>query len=70
VKAVIPVASQRYAQERIFKVNADREALGKELFEDEKPFPEPPKKRWDNTSGKELARRKREKTHTGVFLGD
>jgi hypothetical protein len=43
VKAVISVASQRYAPERISRVNAVREAHGKEPFEDEKPSPAPPK---------------------------
>jgi hypothetical protein len=64
VKAAIPVASQRYVQERIFKVNAHREARGKEPFEDKKLSPAPPKKRRNDIPGKKLTRRKREKTRT------
>ena len=61
VKAVIPVASKRYAQELMAEVNADREAHGKAPFEDDEEPPVPPKKRRDNTSRKKLARRKKEK---------
>lgn len=61
VKAVIPVASKRYAQELMVEVNADREAHGKAPFDDDEEPPVPPKKRRDNTSKKKLARRKKEK---------
>ena len=60
VKAVIPVASKRYAQELMAEVNADRASHGKAPFEDDEEAPVPPKKRRDNTSKKKLARRKKE----------
>ena len=60
VKAVIPVASKRYAQELMAEVDADREAHGKAPFDDEEP-PKSGKKKRDNTSRKKLARRKKEK---------
>ncbi len=61
VKAAIPAASRRYAQELMEEVNADREAHGKAPFEDDEEPPVPPKKHRDNTSKKKLARRKKEK---------
>ena len=60
VKAVIPVASKRYAQELMAEVDADREAHGKAPFDDKEP-PKSGKKKRDNTSRKKLARRKKEK---------
>ncbi len=60
VKAVIAVASKRYAQELIAEVDADREAHGKAPFDDEEP-PKSGRKKRDNTSRKKLARRKKEK---------
>ena len=60
VKAVIPVASKRYAQELMAEVDADREAHGKVPFDDEEP-PKSGRKKRDNTSRKKLARRKKEK---------
>ena len=60
VKAVIPVASKRYAQELMAEVDADREAHGKAPFDDEEP-PKSGRKKRDNTSRKKLARRKKEK---------
>ena len=64
VKAVIPITSKRYAQELMKEVNADREAHGKQPFDDDDHPPMPPKKAKDNTSKKKLARRKKDKTHT------
>mgnify|MGYP000884142034 CR=1 FL=1 len=64
VKAVVPEASKRYAKELMDEVNADREAHGKTVFEDDGQQPAPPKKRRDNTSRKKLARRKKDKTRT------
>ena len=60
VKAVIPVASKRYAQELMAEVDADREAHGKAPFDDEEP-PKSGRKKRDSTSRKKLARRKKEK---------
>ena len=60
VKAVIPVASKRYAQELMAEVDADREAHGKAPFDDKEP-PKSGRKKRDNTSRKKLARRKKEK---------
>ena len=62
VKAAIPAASKHYAKELMEEVNADREARGKKPFEDDDEPPNPSKKCRDNTSKKELARRKKEKT--------
>ena len=62
VKAAISAASKHYAKELMEEVNADREARGKKPFEDDDEPPYPPKKCRDNTSKKELARRKKEKT--------
>jgi len=64
VKAVIPAVSKRYAKELMEEVNADREAHGKEPFDDDEPPKSGGKKRRDNTSKKKLARRKKEKTRT------
>ena len=66
VKAVIPVVSKRYAKELKEEVNADREAHGKEPFDDDEPPKSGVKKRRDNTSRKKLARRKKEKTRTVI----
>jgi len=66
VKAVIPVVSKRYAKELMEEVNADREAHGKEPFDDDEPPKSGGKKRRDNTSRKKLARRKKEKTRTVI----
>ncbi len=63
VKAVIPVASKRYAQELMAEVNADREAHGKAPFEDEE-LPKSGGKKRDNTSKKKLVRRKKDKART------
>lgn len=63
VKAVIPVAAKRYAQELMEEVNADREAHGRTPFEDDEPPKSNGKKR-DNTSQKKQARRKKDKTRT------
>ena len=49
------------AKELMEEVNADREAHGKEPFDDDDAPPAPRKKRRDNTSRKKLARRKKEK---------
>lgn len=62
VKVSIPVASKHYAQELMEEVNADREAHGKNPFDDGDEPPMPSKKRKDNTSRKKLARRKKDKT--------
>ena len=61
VKVQVPVASRHYAKELMEEVNADREAHGKEPFDDDDAPPAPRKKRRDNTSRKKLARRKKEK---------
>ena len=66
VKAVIPAVSKRYAKELMEEVNADREAHGKEPFDDDEPPKSGGKKRRDNTSRKKLARRKKEKTRTVI----
>lgn len=64
VKAVIPAASKRYAQELMEEVNADRESRGKPPFDNGEPPKSGGKKRQDNTSRKKLARLKKEKTRT------
>lgn len=64
VKAAIPTASKRYAQELMEEVNADREAHGKAPFNDGEPPKSGGKKRRDNTSKEKQRRRKKEKAHT------
>ena len=64
VKAQIPAASKRYAEELMEEVNADREAHGKKPFDNDDDPPAPARKRRDNTSRKKLTRRKKEKTRT------
>ena len=64
VKVQIPVASRHYAKALMEEVNENREAHGKEPFDDDGAPPAPTKKRRDNTSKKKLARRKKEKQHT------
>ena len=59
IKTAVPQASKRYASELMEEINADREAHGKEPFEDGDDSPKPQKRR-DNTSKKKLARRKKE----------
>lgn len=64
VKAQIPAASKRYAEELMEEVNADREAHGKKPFDNDDDPPAPARKSRDNTSRKKLTRRKKEKTRT------
>jgi transposase len=59
IKTAVPQAAKRYASELMEEINADREAHGKEPFEDGDDSLKPKKKR-DNTSRKKLARRKKE----------
>ena len=63
IKAEIPVAAKRYANELAEEVNLDREAHRKKPFDDnddnDSELPKPKKKR-DNTSKKKLKRRKKE----------
>ena len=59
VKAQIPIAAKHYAKELMEEVNADREAHGKQPFDDDSHPPAPPKKPRDNTSKKKQARRKK-----------
>ena len=64
VKVQIPSASKHYAKELMEEVNADRQAHGKEPFDDDDEPPAPAKKGRANTSKKKLARRKKEKLRT------
>ena len=64
VKIQIPAASKHYAKELMEEVNADRQAHGKEPFDDDDEPPAPAKKGRANTSKKKLARRKKEKLRT------
>ena len=59
VKAEIPVAAKRYANELMREVNLDRENHGKKPFDDNSS-PKSGGKRKDNTSKKKLANRKKE----------
>ena len=50
------------------EINADREAHGKEPFDDDDDPQAPTKKRRDNTSKKKPARLKKEKLHTVICI--
>ena len=61
IKAEIPVAAKRYADELAKEVNLDRESHDKKPFDDNDNIEPPkPKKKRDNTSRKKLKRRKKE----------
>lgn len=60
IKQEVPQAAKRYASELMKEVNADREAHGKEPFDNDTDDSTKPKKKRDNTSRKKLARRKKE----------
>lgn len=62
LKSEIPAASKRYAKELMDEVNADREAHGKDPFDDDPP--KPAGKKRDNTSKKKQVRRKKEAKKT------
>jgi hypothetical protein len=59
IKQEVPVAAKRHQKELPAEINADREAQGKKPFDDDDDLPAPTKRRWDNTSKKKLARRKK-----------
>lgn len=58
IKAEVPVAAKRYADELLKEINADREAHGKAPFDDDKN--DKPKNKRDNTSKEKQKRRKQE----------
>ena len=60
VKDHVPAAAMHYAKELMEEVNADREAHGKNPFDDDNDPPASPRKHKDNTSKKKLARRKKQ----------
>ena len=64
IKVQIPSASKHYAKELMEEVNTDRQAHGKEPFDDGDEAPAAAKKGRDNTSKKKLDRRKKEKLRT------
>jgi len=59
IKQAVPDAAVRYQKELMEEINADREAHGKPLFEDDESEPPQPKKKQSNTSRKKAARRKK-----------
>ena len=59
IKQEVPAAAKRYRDELLAEINADREAHGKKLFNDDDNPPKPAGKKRDNTSEKKLARRKK-----------
>ena len=70
VKVQIPAAFRHYAKELMEEVNADREAHGKEPFDDDDAPPAPTKKRRDNTPKKKEHTVKRSMTDpdSGLFV--
>lgn len=63
VKEEVPVEAKRYAKELMEEVNKDREAHGKEPFDEDHDNSEPPaapRRKRDNTSQKKRKKRKKE----------